>query len=62
MKTTNDKINDHLNNGDDELENANYHSFVGITRELFEAVKDLVPEQDQVKLAKKIAETVINKI
>lgn len=58
MKTDKDKIEDALDAADMEAEGANYHDRVGLARNVFDAVKPLVPESDHVKLAKKIGKAV----
>lgn len=62
MKTDQDKIDKALQDADDECENANWHSQVGIARRVFESIKNLVTPEDKVTVARRISKAIIASI
>lgn len=61
-KTEEDKIEEALQNADDDCEGANYHSQVGLAGKIFRACHKLVPKESRLKLAKAISKAVSDHI
>ena len=53
-----DKVETILENASMECESANYHDRCSMAENLFDAIKDLVPKNNHIKVAKAIAEAV----
>lgn len=56
------KIDRALSNADDECESANYHNWIGLAGEIYDAVQALVPKPLRATLAGKIAKAIVAKI
>ncbi len=61
-KTDQEQIVDILKDAHDELENANQHSLVDTAENMYEALRELVSEENQVVLAQTIADVLIEVI